>query len=218
MRGKASLAQAAFAAAAVRQQEPLGDSEPPSTTFTDPRDEEDSEPRAVAQQQEQLRNRPELPSRQEMDVDGGGESLGAWEGEGWRLPAGGSEAGDKTATLGGNVGREAKDGEGRVGTSARLSLPPAAAAASSRVRPGGDRREELHREGESPGGGGDPSEVIGSVDERPSGPGAVETASRVVAVQDALWQGLDRMVTRLQYDTGLQLETRYKNFDAEYEQ
>ncbi|GLC53890.1 hypothetical protein PLESTB_000800700 [Pleodorina starrii] len=94
-------------------------------------------------------------------------------------------------------GATAAQGEG-VGV---LSLPPAEAAASSRVKPGNERREPPRSA--SGGGGG-----VGG------GGGGGE---RAVVVQEALRSGLDRMVTRLQYDTGLRLETRYKYFDDEDE-
>ncbi|GIL66048.1 hypothetical protein Vafri_19596 [Volvox africanus] len=201
LRGQASLAQAAYAAAAVRQQEALLAESPPAPSLGD----------------------VENPILARNVVVG---ALGepAWLGTRNNSSGGGGGGGDGGGEYASEeeVGLEAVTGTAPLQkTGSVLSLPPAEAAASSRIRPGTDRRGLLNEPrfaASAPAtavdGAGDGR---GSTDPPPPPAAGTVRAStaRVVVVQDALRPGLDRLVTRLRYDTGLHLEARYKNFDDE---
>ncbi|EFJ45537.1 hypothetical protein VOLCADRAFT_94311 [Volvox carteri f. nagariensis] len=202
LRGQASLAQAAYAAAAVRQQEPL-------LTELQPQREQDSTERddddvGVTGPLERFRDQDSAFDSTDRDRETSRVASGAaWSsasGSGGGGLVGGMEGGQELADAAG-------DAVSRAVQPAGMSMPPAEAAASSRIRPGMDRRQLPS----GPGTAGDGDAGDRAASQLPVAAGA----GRVVVVQDALRVGLDRMVTRLQYETGLHLETRYKNFDSD---
>ncbi|GLI59127.1 hypothetical protein VaNZ11_000916 [Volvox africanus] len=206
LRGQASLAQAAYAAAAVLQQEALLAELPPALPPGD----------------------IEIPIMAGKAVVGAlGEPawLGARKGSRGGGGGGGSGGDNSDSGGGGGVGGDSdNDSEGEVGleavtgtapiqkTGSVLSLPPAEAAASSRIRPGTDRRALLN---EPRFAAPAPDAAVDGAGDGRGSKDSVRASGRVVVVQDALRPGLDRLVTRLRYDTGLHLEARYKNFDDE---
>ncbi|KXZ49772.1 hypothetical protein GPECTOR_19g223 [Gonium pectorale] len=131
--------------------------------------------------------------------------------EGWRGPG-------QADGVGGGDQRLLSSASALPSARETLSLPPPAAAASSPLGPTADRRGPPPPQpagADAADARDTPSAPATPPSPASSRPRPLRPAGRPVVAQEALRLGLERLVTRLRYSSGLELEARFKGFDGE---